>query len=134
MKRQAHEEAQVRVTEQDERLRALEVEMGENSAAERSVMTGTISVPQLRAYSRYFHHLSLEGKAGAELRSALEKERVGKQGELVEASRERKGLEEYREKLRVRHEKESEKIERSELDEIAAQRFVFDRRQSELRG
>lgn len=129
LKLQAHEESRLRVREQDLHLQSIEEERARNTQSERDHLTGEIDISHLRAFSRYFHHLQLQNRAGIELRSALELDRVNKREELVAAARERKGLEEYEDKLRIRHERRAEKEERSELDEIAAQRFIFNRRQ-----
>lgn len=133
VKLQAHEESRLRVEEQDNRLAALESERSEHTREERKLLSGALNVVRLRAFSRYFHHLHNESKAGRELRSALEKERLDKRAELVKASRERKGLTEYREKLRLRHQKEVDKEESAEADESSTQRFIFERRQRQLR-
>ena len=133
LKLQAHEEARMRVADQEANLERLLAEKESHTAKEREKLSGSVDVNQLRAYSRYFHHLHLENLAGIDVRNALEVERLGKREELVAAARERKSLEEYKDKLRIRHEREAEKAERAELDEIAAQRFVYDRHQAALR-
>lgn len=127
MRLQEHEKAQAALDVQSRALARIEATRCDLIVAEQEKLTGNVNLDSLRSYSRYFHKLRVDKVTGGELEKMLVKEKIKRKTRLVRASQEKRALEDYREKQKLRYEQESEKADRSELDELATQRFAFKR-------
>lgn len=126
-KKQALALARSRIENQREELRALNLERERQREEERSSLSGSVNVSLLRSYSRHFHKLKADEFAGLQMAGVLSKEEEAKRKELVSASQEKRALEDYKEKMKLRHDEEAEKRERIEEDELSAQRYILTR-------
>jgi len=132
LKRGEYGAAMQRVAEREKAIMALHAERTTTSADERCHLTGdNLNVARLQMYSRYFHHLRGQLLLSHEVKRSLEKKAEDKREEMVESSREKRTLERYKEKLRLRHIQELEKAEQAELDELGATQFVRHTRQED---
>lgn len=123
-KRQSLATSQARIQLQEDKLRSIESERVKHDEAERAILTGSVDVNTLRSFSRYFHKLKGDERTGAQLIRVFETDVAKKSEDLVGASQEKRALEDYRGKLKARHDKEMEKAEQAELDDLATKRFV----------
>jgi len=117
-----------RVDERERAINALIADRESAVNAERRRLSGdSVNVARLQAYSRYFHHLRGKLLLSQEVKRSLEKKAEEKRSEMVIASREKRTLERYKEKLRMRYIQDVEKTEQVELDELGAMRYMRDR-------
>ncbi len=123
-KKQSLAISQARVQLQQDKLRLIGSERIKQDEAERAILSGSVDVNILRSFSRYFHKLKSDERAGAQLKEVFETDAAKKSEELVGASQEKRALEDYRAKLKTRYDKEMEKREQAELDELATKRYV----------
>ncbi len=132
LKRGEYGAAVQRVAEREQAILALHAERSTTATDERRHLTGDkLNVSRLQTYSRYFHHLRGQLLLSHEVKRSLEKKAEDKREEMVESSREKRTLERYKEKLRLRYIQELEKSEQAELDELGATQFVRHARQKE---
>ncbi|MFQ5607019.1 MAG: flagellar export protein FliJ [Candidatus Zixiibacteriota bacterium] len=123
-KRQALALARSRVALQSVQLTELERERVRQNTNERARLTGRLNVNLLRGFSRYYHRLKAERYAGERVKQSLDKDAAAKTEELVAASREKRTLENYRDKLKERHDRQEEKTEQAELDDLTSKRYI----------
>jgi flagellar protein FliJ len=125
LKRGEYGAALQEVSDRERALNSLEDERRHHCEAEQEHLTGDgINVEMLRAYSRYFHRLRGKKLMTTEIKRSLEKKAESKRLELVESSREKKTLEQFKEKLQLRHLQEMDKVGQKELDELGAVQFI----------
>lgn len=123
-KRQTLAVSQARVLRQEEELRLITGERAKQNEAERNVLSGHVDVNLLRSFSRYFHKLKGDQRASERMKQVFESDAEKKSADLVGASQEKRALENYREKLKIRYDKQIEKLEQAELDELSAKRYI----------
>lgn len=123
-KRQLLATSQARVQLQEDKLRFILSERAKQHEAERTVLHGSVDVNLLRSFSRYFHKLKGDERTGERMKDVFESDVVKKSEELVGASQEKRALEDYREKLKNRHDTQMEKLEQAELDDLALKRYI----------
>jgi len=133
LKRGEYGAAVHRVAERERAIRALHEERATVSVAERQHLAGDdINVARLQRYSRYFHHLRGNLLLSNEVKRSLQKKAEDKREEMVGASREKRTLERYKDKLRLRYIQEVERAEQAELDELGATQYVRRAHQKEV--
>jgi flagellar protein FliJ len=125
LKRGEYGTALKRVSDREQALDSLEAERLYHCDAAQEHLIGTgVDVEKLRTYSRYFHHLRGQKMMTTQIKRSLQQKAEAKRLELVESSREKKTLEQFKEKLQLRHLQEMEKVEQKELDELGAVQFM----------
>jgi flagellar FliJ protein len=119
-----HAEAAEKVLSQKQQLDQVDRTKLQTLDHQRHRLSGNISVAEALIYSRYLMKLRKDRVTGSELLRGLEREAERRRARLVEAARERKTFELLKEKQKVRHLTALEKADQKDLDEVATNGFV----------
>lgn len=114
-----HAVAREKVLDQQERLGDIRKQRESTVGAQRSRLTGNLSVAGLLVCSRYLVKLKKDLLSGSEVLRGLEIETDKKRQELIDAARQREIYEKLKEKQRKDYYEEFNRVERKETDEIA---------------
>jgi len=124
-----HADSLSKVFRQREQLNGIDSDRLETLDKQRNRQIGNIMIAEMLVCSRYLVKLKRDRLTGDEILHSLEKETEIKRLELVDAARERKIYVKLKEKLKTRYNKELDKSEQKELDEIAS--IGFNRKKKE---
>lgn len=119
-----HAQALQQVYDQQQMLQQTARRIRETVAAAQAADSDRPNVVLAQMASRYVAKLRRDSINGTELLRAYQTEAERRRLLLVEATKEKRKLEKYRDKLKERYYRELDLVERKELDEVAGRAFV----------
>lgn len=122
-----HAQALQQVYSQQQLLTELARRTHETVRGSQAAVSARPNVLLAQMTSRYLAKLRRDAITGTELLRAYQTEAERRRLVLVEATREKRKLEKYREKLRERYYQDLDQSERKELDEVSGRAFIHRR-------
>jgi flagellar FliJ protein len=117
-----------KVYDQEQILDSINRNRLDNQKRQRNYLTGTLNKNLLTMFSRYYTKLKKDELTGRELLRAYVNTREEKRRDLVQATKEKKTFEKLKERQREKYDKELALALQKELDELAAQMYLYKKR------